>query len=57
MYTVTYQSVNTAPFCAGNQARVSEHQVRTAPYSTAEILVWELEATLGSYKCPASAVS
>ena len=51
------QSVNTAPFCAGTQALVPEHQLRTVTYSTAEILVWENEATLSSYKCPASAVS
>ena len=51
------QAVNAAPFCAGTQARVPEHQLRTVTYSTAEILVWELEATLSSYKCPASAVS
>ena len=51
------QSVNTTPFCASTQARVPGHQVWIAPYSTAEILVWELEETLSSYKYPASAVS
>ena len=56
-YISDTQGVNTTPFCAGAQALVPEHQLWTVTYSTAEILVWELEETLSSHKRPASAVS
>ena len=56
-YISDTQGVNTTPFCAGAQALVPEHQLWTVTYSTAEILVWELEETLSSHKRPPSAVS